>query len=48
LKEITMTKATLALTELAKKGADIDVLRQGSYFPGYLETRRSAEKTLPL
>jgi putative transposase len=28
LKEITMTNATIALTELAEKGADIDVLRQ--------------------
>jgi putative transposase len=28
LKEITMTNATMALTELAEKGADIDVLRQ--------------------
>jgi transposase-like protein len=28
LKENTMTTATIALTELAEKGADIDVLRQ--------------------
>jgi putative transposase len=28
LKEITMTTATMALAELAEKGADIDVLRQ--------------------
>ena len=27
-KETTMTTATMALTELAEKGADIDVLRQ--------------------
>ena len=27
-KDITMTTATMALTELAEKGADIDVLRQ--------------------
>jgi putative transposase len=28
LKEITMTNLTIALSELAEKGADIDVLRQ--------------------
>ena len=27
-KEITMTTATMALAELAEKGADVDVLRQ--------------------
>jgi hypothetical protein len=26
--ETTMTNATIALTELAEKGADVDVLRQ--------------------
>jgi putative transposase len=103
LKEHTMTTATMALAELAEKGADIDVLRQmvqfmaqrlmeldvegrcgagydeksaerinsrngyrdrtwdtragsvelkipklrqGSYFPGFLEPRRTAEKAL--
>ena len=29
LKETTMTTATMALTELAEKGVDIDVLRLG-------------------
>jgi transposase-like protein len=28
LKEITMTTSTMALAELAEKGADVDVLRQ--------------------
>ncbi|MDG0853699.1 IS256 family transposase [Roseateles puraquae] len=50
-----MTTSTMALAELAEKGADVDVLRQmvqfmklrqGSYFPEFLEPRRTAEKAL--
>src|SRR5471032_174722 len=77
-----MTKASMALSELAEKGADADLLREmipfvaqrtnsrngyrerawetragsvglripklreGSYFPGFLEPRRTAEKAL--
>ncbi len=27
-----MTNATITLTQLAERGADVDVLRQGNYF----------------